>query len=156
MRVEEVVGLRLREERERAGLSQSQLGQYVAPLLGRVWPRQAISHAEAGKRAFTAAELVAFAHVIGCDPGRLLTPPHNVDKVMLPSGQELQRSEIIRGADTPEKNDIRNHASRLVASGLAIQREGHDIEQRGRKIFDALDDGAIRSMSGINLPPGTR
>ncbi len=94
MRVEEVVGDRLRRERERAGLSQAQVGQYVAPLLGRVLPRQAISHAEAGKRAFTAAELVAFAHVIGCDVAKLLELPPHVDAVTMPSGRTLDRDQF--------------------------------------------------------------
>jgi hypothetical protein len=34
-----------------------------------------VSLAEQGKRAFTAAELVAFAYVVGCDVGDLFTLP---------------------------------------------------------------------------------
>ncbi len=155
MRVEEVVGLRLREERERAGLSQAQLGQYVAPLLGRVWPRQAISHAEAGRRAFTAAELIAFAHVVGCEPGRLLIPPHNVDKVTMPSGESLKRDQLVAPANNPEVDELRGRIARLIDHGLTTEREGREVVAHARKLYDAVDDGVMAHAIGRAKSRGT-
>ena len=40
VRVEEVVGLRMREIRDGKGMTQEQLGQEVGKMLGKPWPRQ--------------------------------------------------------------------------------------------------------------------
>ncbi len=158
MRVEEAVGIRIRQERERAGLSQSQLGIHLAPLLGRTWPRQAISHAEAGKRAFTAVELIAFARVIGCDPGRLLTPPQGVDKIVMPSGEALARAEVVAHQNSDaELDEMRGHVAQLVAHGIAVQSEGRQVEMHARAVYNALDSLARavrRTGSDDGAPSG--
>jgi transcriptional regulator with XRE-family HTH domain len=93
VRVEELVGRRIREARERSGMSQQELGQWLGPLLGRELPRQAVSLAEQGKRQFSAVELVAFAFVVGCDVGSLFTPPPEVESLELP-GKPISRQEL--------------------------------------------------------------
>jgi hypothetical protein len=52
------------------GMSQSDLGRALAPLLGRPWSRQAVSAAEKGARDFKIAELVAIARVLGTTVAR--------------------------------------------------------------------------------------
>lgn len=55
-------------------MTQEQLGQAIGELLGKPWPRQTVSSAEAGRRAFTAAELVAIARALRVYVGSLFTP----------------------------------------------------------------------------------
>jgi transcriptional regulator with XRE-family HTH domain len=98
VRVEEIIGYRIRRRREAMELSQEQLGQRIGELLGREWPRQAISAAEKGKRSFAASELLAIAHVLGVSVGRLLSPPAETESIELASGCQLPRSALIGAA----------------------------------------------------------
>lgn len=75
MRLEEVIGLQIAEKRAAVGLSQAELGEALGRHLERPWSRQAVHSAEKGKRAFTAAELVAFALVLEAEVPDLMTPP---------------------------------------------------------------------------------
>ncbi|GAA2218829.1 helix-turn-helix transcriptional regulator [Streptomyces indiaensis] len=75
MRLEEVIGLQIAEKRASAGMSQAELGEALGQHLERAWSRQAVHSAEKGKRAFTAAELVAFALVLEAEVPDLMTPP---------------------------------------------------------------------------------
>lgn len=86
MKIEEIVGKRISTAREELGYSQPELGRLLGPLLGQVWPRQTVSGAERGKRAFTAGELVAFAMVLKVPVGYLLAPLAGVDTIELASG----------------------------------------------------------------------
>jgi transcriptional regulator with XRE-family HTH domain len=78
-----MIGQRIRARREHLELSQSQLGQRLSDLMGRSWPRQAVSAAERGERSFTAAELVAFAFSLGTSVSGLMTPQADVEGVDL-------------------------------------------------------------------------
>lgn len=98
MRIEEVIGQRIKDVREINDVTQQQLGQRLGELLGKEWSRQAVSSAEKGERAFTAVELVAIAHVLGTTVPRLMTPPVNVRTIELPSGAEIGRTEVTRSA----------------------------------------------------------
>lgn len=94
MRVEEYIGRRIREERERQGISQGELGRLLGPLLGKPWSRQAVSTAELGQRAFAAAELVAVAVVTGVSVAQFLEPPPDVRQVEMPTGQLVDAASI--------------------------------------------------------------
>lgn len=94
MTPEELVGRRITEFRERLGITQQQLGERVGDLLGREWPRQTVSAAEKGKRAFTAAELFALAHVLDTWASRLMVPPVDAPVVTMPSGTELRGLDL--------------------------------------------------------------
>jgi len=85
MRIENVVGYWLTEFREQSGRSQTAIGVELGKHLDKPWPRQAVSAAENGRRAFTAAELVAFAVVLECSVADLVTPPPNVTSIELSS-----------------------------------------------------------------------
>ena len=76
-----VVGEQITRAREDVGMSQAQLGDELGRLLGKPWPRQAVSQAEKGRRSFNAAELVAFAAALGRSVESLLVPPANVPTV---------------------------------------------------------------------------
>jgi transcriptional regulator with XRE-family HTH domain len=64
MTVAEIIGKRVRQAREEAGLTQRELGERIAAVLGRPWFPQAISAAEKGRRDWTAEDLVAVAWVL--------------------------------------------------------------------------------------------
>jgi transcriptional regulator with XRE-family HTH domain len=96
VRIEEVIGQRIREVREINDVTQEQLGRRLGELLGKEWSRQAVSTAEKGGRAFTAVELVALAHALGTTVPRLMTPPVNVRSVELPGGEQIGRQEVTR------------------------------------------------------------
>ncbi|MBB6437210.1 helix-turn-helix transcriptional regulator [Streptomyces candidus] len=64
MRIEEVIGANVARLRDGKELSQSQLGEALAEHLGKPWSRQAVSAAEKGRRAFTAADLLALSRTL--------------------------------------------------------------------------------------------
>lgn len=119
MKPEEMVGGRVKEIRERLGMTQQQLGEELGPLLGRPWPRQTVSAAENGKRSFTAAELVALAIVLRTQANRLLLAPMELEELEMPGGAYVGRNAVsavlgYRGGDVNE----RFHA--IAATGQAV------------------------------------
>ncbi len=104
MRLEQVIGHRMRERREEMALTQEQAGQRIGELLGRPWPRQAVSAAEKGDRAFTAAELVAIAFALDTTVSWLLTPLAGGLGVEMPSGAAVDQAKLI-AAVLPRPSD---------------------------------------------------
>lgn len=97
MRIEDVVGYWITQGREQSGKKQAELGAELGEYLDKPWPRQAVSAAEKGRRAFTAAELVAWAFVLGCTVESLLQPPPGVDKIELDEHRSID-SRLLRSA----------------------------------------------------------
>jgi len=91
VRIEQVIGGAIREWREFTGLTQSQLGQALATHTGIAWSRQAVSAAEAGNRAFSAADLLALALTLKVEFGQLLCPASLGENQILelPSGDHV-------------------------------------------------------------------
>lgn len=98
MKIEDVIGQRIADVRDTNKITQQQLADQIGELLGKTWSRQAVWSAEKGARAFTAVELIAFAHVLGVPVDRLLMPPTSVRTIDLPGGKQLDRSEIGKAA----------------------------------------------------------
>src|SRR5215472_9750508 len=61
MRVEVAIGKQIARLREMRHMSLTELGEAVGRYLDRSWSSQAVQQDERGRRAFTAAELAAFA-----------------------------------------------------------------------------------------------
>lgn len=97
MRIEDVVARWITEGRMKAGMTQVQLGERLGELLGRPWPKQAVSAAEKGRRAFTAAELVAFAIALSCHVEDLLQLPAGADELTLSEGPPLNVGHLHTG-----------------------------------------------------------
>src|SRR5438046_2008543 len=91
----EVVGQNLKAAREGKGLSQRELGKLVEPYLGE-WVPQQVSAAEHGRRGFSAAELMAFASVLGVRPAQLLTPRDPDTVIEFAEGTSVPWTELIR------------------------------------------------------------
>lgn len=94
MQIEDVIGANIAEAREERGITQNDLGQQLGQYLEKDWSRQMVWAAERGKRAFTAVELVAFAHVLEVGVDHLLTPGVEVRDIEMPSGVSISRSEL--------------------------------------------------------------
>lgn len=94
MRIEDVIGQRITRAREETGWSQAEIGVKLGGYLGKPWPRQAVSAAEKGRRAFTAAELVALAYVLGYSVETLLSPPDGVSEVTLADGRPIAAQRL--------------------------------------------------------------
>jgi DNA-binding CsgD family transcriptional regulator len=90
-RIQEVVGGRIREARIEKGWSQVELGRELEPYVGQTWSSQVMAQAEAGDRAFTAAEVVALALVLEKEIGWFFRPAQAVESVELPRRRRLPR-----------------------------------------------------------------
>lgn len=106
MRLEEVIGERIAEIRAEQQMSQAELGEALAAYLERPWSRQAVYSAEKGKRAFTAAELVALALVLEVEVPDLLTPAIQQmhENVELPGGVIAAKQLV--GIVAPEPPEV--------------------------------------------------
>lgn len=94
MKVEEAIGRRIATLRERAGMSQAELGEYLGDLLTASWPRQSVSVAEKGGRKLTAAELYAIALVLNVPVAQLFVAPPELDVVEFPSGKTVEAAAL--------------------------------------------------------------
>lgn len=114
MTIEEVIGQRIQELRNQMDppVSQAEIGRRLGDFLSKPWPRQSVSHAEGGNRAFTAVELAAFASVYAVPVADLVEPPPGV-RVVFPSGldwepnvrtvSEGDLTEVVKGIDELER-----------------------------------------------------
>jgi transcriptional regulator with XRE-family HTH domain len=99
VRPSEYIGRRVRELREARKMSQQQLGDELGRWLEKPWPRQTVSMAELGKRAFAADELVALAVCLRVPVTRLVAPLL-FDKLMLPGGEVEPPREDVAGYES--------------------------------------------------------
>ena len=104
MRIEELIGQRIRERREELEMSQAELGRLLGRLLDKEWSRQTVSAAEQGKRAFTSAEMVAISHVLRTTVSQLFTPPAKVTEITMPSGAVFPAHMVFAGEGTPRED----------------------------------------------------
>ena len=132
MRIEAVVGEQITRAREDVGMSQAQLGDELGRLLGKPWPRQAVSQAEKGRRSFNAAELVAFAAALGRSVESLLVPPANVPTVTLAEGDPID-SRHLRGSEEVSSDE---GLRKLIQTMGELRREFPTLVE----LVDRLDD----------------
>ena len=130
MRVETAIGNQIARLRETRQMSLTQLGEALGRYLGRPWSRQAVHQAERGHRAFTAAELAAFALALDTSvPALFLT---DADQLELPgatiSAEDYRGILLYAGNDAPMDgveelivalHDIAEVLSRPVLARLA-------------------------------------
>lgn len=125
MKLEELIGLRVQRSREEQGISQPEMGRLLEPLLGSVWPRQTVSAAERGKRAWASSELFAFAHVLQVPVGHLMTPTAEVDEVELASGAKVSLNNL----DNEMHRDITQEALGDMARVISDLRDSNARQQ---------------------------
>ena len=146
VRLEQVIGHRMRERREQMALTQEQAGQRIGELLGRPWPRQAVSAAEKGDRAFTAAELVAIAFALDTNVSWLLTPLAGGLGVEMPSGAAVDQAKLIAAVLPRPSDGGDTDAVRQVLVDL-----GQKIMENARAFDRLMDD--VRTLYGFVMQP---
>jgi transcriptional regulator with XRE-family HTH domain len=87
MKIEAIIGGRVREAREKLGWTQAQVGVHLFALLGEPWSPQAVSQAEKGRRDFRAADLFALAVALDRPVEWFFEPPEDEDAVDLPGSR---------------------------------------------------------------------
>ena len=149
MRVETAIGNQIARLRETRQMSLTQLGQALGRYLDRPWSRQAVHQAERGRRAFTAAELAAFALALDTSvPALFLT---DADQLELPgatiSAEDYRGILLYAGNDAPidgveelivALHDIAEVLSRPVLARLA------KIGQVAEQVADAAPAASNR------------
>ncbi|MBY3792536.1 helix-turn-helix transcriptional regulator [Rhodococcus fascians] len=125
MKIEELIGLRAQRSREEQGISQPEMGRLLEPLLGSVWPRQTVSAAERGKRAWASSELFAFAHVLQVPVGHLMAPTAEVDEIELASGAKIS----VKDLDDEMHHDVTQESLGDMARVISDLRESNARQQ---------------------------
>jgi 8-oxo-dGTP pyrophosphatase MutT (NUDIX family)/transcriptional regulator with XRE-family HTH domain len=134
----------VRELREGKGMTQEQLGLAIGELLGKPWPRQTVSSAEAGRRAFTAVELVAIAMALGAYVGNLFTPSPAAPRsgIELGPGVEPDSDEVMKallgGMDVPA---ARAALTLLIRSVGNLGNAASGIQANAQFVLDHLSGG---------------
>lgn len=117
MELEEVIGTKLARLRDARGMSQAQVGEALPEYLGKPWSRQAVSAAEKGRRAFTAAELVSLALSLRVSLVELLIPLDGADELELPGGAKVGREAYERSIvvvdESERSSDLLDRLGRL-------------------------------------------
>ena len=149
MRVETAIGNQIARLRETRQMSLTQLGEALGRYLDRPWSRQAVHQAERGRRAFTAAELAAFALALDTSVPALFLA--DADQLELPgatiSAEDYRGILLYAGNDVPMDgveelivalHDIAEVLSRPVLARLA------KIGQVAEQVADAAPAGSNR------------
>jgi transcriptional regulator with XRE-family HTH domain len=108
VRIEEFIGRGITQCRTNRNITQAELGDRLARFTGKAWSRQAVSSAEAGKRSFTAADLLALSFALDVPVTLLLCPltddPDTDNFALdLPSGERLPGSKLLEACFGPEE-----------------------------------------------------
>jgi transcriptional regulator with XRE-family HTH domain len=139
-----IVGTNLRRAREGAGLSQRAFGESVGRLLnadGTPWPRQTVSAAEHGDRAFNVTEVMAFALITRRNPEWFLTPREPWAEIDFP-GASVSWLDVSRSsteADGPTRMELAGAIEMLAERSSAAADHLHGA-------IDELE--ALRQLSG--------
>jgi transcriptional regulator with XRE-family HTH domain len=149
MRVETAIGNQIARLRETRQMSLTQLGEALGRYLDRPWSRQAVHQAERGRRAFTAAELAAFALALDTSVPALFLA--DADQLELPgatiSAEDYRAILLYAGHDAPMDgveelivalHDIAEVLSRPVLTRLA------KIGQVAEQVADAAPAASNR------------
>ena len=140
MKLEQVIGARIKTLREGQGISQAELGSRMEPWMGRAWTRQAVSSAEKGARDFGAAELVAFAAVLRTNVAYLFSTTQAAVEMPGKSIAALDLYELT-------SDDLDNAAVRYVS-----ERLNHAGELASKSMRLAIEASLVvdecRSLSG--------
>ncbi|WDG17482.1 helix-turn-helix domain-containing protein [Microbacterium sp. Clip185] len=153
MRIEKIVGQNMAKLRAHKDWSQPQLGKAIGDLLGtKPWSRQAVSNAENGQRAFTAADLVAIACVLETSPAALLAlgptstvKAIEVGDVSIPRGT-LENPTWTHETTSEALGEVLN-VVRVIATGLdKLQDVAMPLEQAANDLTAAgiMLQGRIR------------
>jgi transcriptional regulator with XRE-family HTH domain len=148
MKIEEVIGRRIRDMREYQNLSQEEVGREMARYLGKPWPNQQVSVAEDGGRKFSALELFALCMVLRApasylfspDPGDVIEVPGSEKRV----GEDAFLVQLVGpqggGIIVPVVQAIVGPLASELAGMEAVARQAREIvEQLGRALSEPVE-----------------
>jgi transcriptional regulator with XRE-family HTH domain len=145
MKIEEVIGRRIREAREYENLSQEDVGRAMARYLEKPWPNQQVSVAEDGGRKFTAAELFALCMVLR-RPASYLFLPDPDDIIEVPGSEKRIDDDAFLiqlvgphdgGIIVPAVQAIVGPLASELAGMEAVARQAREtVEQLGRALAE--------------------
>jgi transcriptional regulator with XRE-family HTH domain len=138
MRVEEVVGKRLRDARRAAGLTQLQLGEAMADFLPKKWVGQQISQAEEGNRKLTAEELFAFCCILARPVNYFFIPTVDVSVIEVRGRQGTIDAETVRDIQMPDM---------AYNAALPALRQLMSLESSMRDAITSLDPWSVVGRS---------
>lgn len=136
LKIERIVGERIRIAREAMGYSQTELGRRIGEALDKAWPRQAISAAERGERAFTASELFVFGQILRVPVSSFFSPPSGVDEIEVSSGTTYPTSVLddLRIADNPAQEILYDLERQVDELTEANSRKTEDATRERRTL----------------------
>ena len=144
----QLVGYNLRKARERAGLTQDEAAEALAPYLGVTWSRATFSAAERSVtgsrvRQFTADEVAAFARGFGLPVAWFFLPPEPDDGLSIDDSDVESALLGVAGSrpDTQARSPLAERVFRLSAA--------HRRSARVRKAI-----GAVLGAGVPGLRPG--
>lgn len=136
MQVEQAIGRRITQLRERKKMTQAQLGAELEMWVGKPWARQTVSMAEQGQRKFIAAELFGIASILGVHVAQLFVPPLEIDELEFPGGKRIPGAAL-RG---PHAADPESPTGAAVTAMQEIAKEVVKLRKRiGEDTADAMN-----------------
>lgn len=144
MKIEEVIGGNMRRVREERGLSQTDLGQAIEQHQGRAWSRQAVSAAEKGQRAFSAADLMALTRVLDVSIPSLF---------LLTDWRDERSVEIADGISVPAEEYRERILHELDARGSAQLMTTADVQELASSVIKMREDHtkAGAALAGLEV-----
>jgi transcriptional regulator with XRE-family HTH domain len=143
MKVEELIGTRVKVARTEAGLTQAQLGEALGGYLGKPWSNMVVSLAETGRRNFAAAELVALAVVLKRPVAWFFSPLDTEAVVELPTGPLA--SEDYRALGRPE-GEMGTVLAEFAEVAVVLRATGEEMLGRVQWIIEELN------RAGVSVP----
>lgn len=125
-----MVGRRVADGRNVAGMSQAQLAAKLANWLGKPVDPSTITRLELGRRPISVEEIVALALILGVEPGQLLTggkspvdpAATDVQMSIMAAEYEAAAGELEQAAGwlTDRSQQLRRHIAKLRAAGYPV------------------------------------
>lgn len=147
VRVEEIVGLRIRQAREATEMTQEEFGGMLAKYLGKPWPRQAVSAAEKGHRSFAVAELLACSMSLSIGVMDLLRPPAEQYELTFPSGLTVMYEDTGHPDVSPDVEQLRAALVKFVKMANETGRVAAEARAFATWLHDDLDRAIAQLVS---------
>lgn len=147
MRIQDVIGQRVREARKAQKWTQERLGKELATYLPGGWKPQVVSQAESGEREFAAAEMVALALVLDKQLSWFYLPREGVEYVevrsrVVPIGE--LRNVLIQGAAREVAAAMQSQMAQIEKQVAVISSQ---VEEVAESVLSDEEEHALRLLA---------
>jgi transcriptional regulator with XRE-family HTH domain len=146
MRVEQMIGKRVRQAREEADLSQREFGERVGDVLGKRWTPQAVSQAEKGERDWRAKDLVAMAWILRRPVAWFYTPNEEDRSEML---EGFAEGVLIHAEWTSGDTWARREVGELFEEAADLRRQFEELLSRLDKAGRGIEEIEKQAKRGV-------